>query len=52
MRVKPGDLKSLLAAVVLPQAAGGVGGLATASSVNGWYRHLVKPSWNPPSLNR
>jgi benzodiazapine receptor len=49
MRMKQGDLKSLLAAVVLPEAVGSVGGLATASSVNGWYRHILKPSWNPPS---
>ena len=29
-------------------AAGGVGALATASSVNTWYRDLRKPSWQPP----
>ena len=29
-------------------AAGAVGGLATATSVNGWYPEINKPSWNPP----
>lgn len=39
---------SLLLSVLIPNAAGGVGALATASSVNTWYRGLRKPSWNPP----
>lgn len=29
-------------------AAAGVGAMLTASSVNGWYATLRKPSWNPP----
>jgi translocator protein len=49
MNVKTEDLKSLLAAVVIPQAAGGIGAVATASSVKTWYQTLKKPAWNPPS---
>lgn len=30
-------------------AAAGVGAMFTASSVNGWYTTLRKPSWNPPN---
>jgi translocator protein len=29
-------------------AVAGLGAAATATSVNGWYQTLVKPSWNPP----
>lgn len=29
--------------------AGGIGSLATASSVTGWYSQINKPSWNPPN---
>jgi tryptophan-rich sensory protein len=39
---------SLVLALLVPNAAGGVGALATASSVNTWYRDLRKPSWQPP----
>jgi translocator protein len=39
---------SLLAALVIPQIAGGVGAVATASSVATWYQKLKKPAWNPP----
>jgi translocator protein len=30
-------------------AVAGLGGLATAPNVPGWYSHLAKPSWTPPS---
>ena len=43
------DLVALSAAVAVPLAAGGLGSIATASSVSTWYRELNKPSWNPPS---
>lgn len=29
-------------------AVAGIGGAVTASSVNGWYQTLAKPSFNPP----
>jgi benzodiazapine receptor len=38
-------LIGLLAATYV---AAGIGGAATAASVNGWYQTLQKPSWNPP----
>jgi translocator protein len=42
-------LKPLAIALLIPQAAGWIGALATASSVKTWYRALEKPRWNPPS---
>lgn len=30
-------------------AIGGISGFATADGVNGWYRTLNKPSFNPPN---
>jgi benzodiazapine receptor len=39
---------SLVAAIIVPQLIGGLGALATARSVNTWFRRLRKPSWNPP----
>lgn len=39
----------LLGFVAVTFAAAGIGGAATASSVNTWYPTLVKPAWNPPS---
>lgn len=49
MEDKKQKVGSLAAAIVLPQLVGGLGALATARSVNNWYRRLRKPSWNPPS---
>ena len=31
-----------------PLAVGGIGGVATVSSLQSWYRTLRKPDWNPP----
>lgn len=28
--------------------AGGLGSLATAPEIDGWYRGITKPEWNPP----
>lgn len=39
---------ALLASLALCFAAAGAGGLATATSVDGWYRTLAKPAFNPP----
>ncbi len=39
---------SLIVAVALPLIVGGVGGIATSSSVTTWYPSLNKPSFNPP----
>ncbi len=40
---------SLLIAFLLPLLAGGVGTIATSSSLTGWYPRLKKPAWNPPA---
>ena len=29
--------------------AGGLGAMATTPEIDGWYKTLIKPSWNPPS---
>jgi translocator protein len=49
VKLEKRDVLSLAVAIVLPQAAGGLGAVATASSVSTWYKDLKKPSWNPPS---
>jgi tryptophan-rich sensory protein len=48
----PGGTKGLIAAIssiAIALAAGGLGGLATASSVSTWYAGLNKPAFNPPN---
>jgi tryptophan-rich sensory protein len=37
----------LLIAICL--AAGGLGAIATTPEIEGWYRTLAKPGWNPPA---
>jgi tryptophan-rich sensory protein len=44
VRITLGDAVSVGA----PLAVGGIGGVATVSSLQGWYRTLRKPDWNPP----
>ncbi len=39
---------ALIAFILLCLAAGGVGGIATADNVTGWYSTINKPTWNPP----
>jgi tryptophan-rich sensory protein len=39
----------LLACILLTMAVGGISGFATIDGVNGWYRTLSKPSFNPPN---
>jgi benzodiazapine receptor len=39
---------ALIAAILLCEAAGGIGALAVNSSLNTWYRELRKPAFNPP----
>lgn len=42
------NILKLVAAVLFCQAAGFLGSLATTPSIGGWYKGLVKPSFNPP----
>ena len=39
----------LVASVLFCQAAGLLGALATTPSIGGWFKGLVKPSFNPPN---
>ena len=38
----------LIISLLIPQLAGGIGGIFTASSVGGWYKTLNRGSLNPP----
>ena len=38
----------LVVSLVLVAVVAGVGGLATATGVDSWYRTIEKPPWNPP----
>jgi tryptophan-rich sensory protein len=42
------QVAALLGFVLICFAAAGLGSLATASSVNDWYRTLERPTWSPP----
>ncbi len=48
MSDKVRDLVALVVAVVVPLLAGGLGSIATVSSIPTWYAQLNKPPWNPP----
>lgn len=38
----------LLLFIAVCLAAGGLGAIATTPEINGWYRTIAKPAWNPP----
>src|SRR5688500_17637792 len=38
----------LLISIAIPQAAGGLGAIATQAGLKEWYPSLEKPSFNPP----
>jgi len=38
-----------LCCILLTMAIGGLSGFATIAGVNGWYKTLQKPSFNPPN---
>jgi tryptophan-rich sensory protein len=44
-----GKLGMLVACILIPQLAGGIGSLATMSEIPTWYAGLQKPSFNPPN---
>jgi tryptophan-rich sensory protein len=37
-----------LAIIATPVLVGGASGVLTTSSVQGWYRTIERPAWNPP----
>jgi translocator protein len=39
----------LLLAIALPLGVGVLAGLLTTAGVNGWFKTIQKPSWNPPN---
>lgn len=45
---RPRGALPLILALAAPFVAGAIGGVATANSVNTWYRSLRKPAWTPP----
>jgi len=38
----------LLVFIVICVGAGGLGAIATTPEIEGWYKTITKPSWNPP----
>lgn len=43
------EIGTFLASVALPEAVGGIAGLATRAGVRDWFPTLRKPSFNPPA---
>jgi benzodiazapine receptor len=43
------NIYKLIISLLIPQLAGGIGSIFTASSVKSWYLTLEKPAINPPS---
>ena len=42
-------IAKLIISLAVPVAIGSIAGTFTATSVNGWFTTLVKPSFNPPN---
>lgn len=42
-------LLGLAVCVLICLSAGGLGAVATTPEIDGWYKTLAKPSWNPPA---
>lgn len=34
--------------ILICLGAGGLGAIVTTPEINGWYRTIIKPEWNPP----
>ncbi|MGD0576993.1 MAG: TspO/MBR family protein [Candidatus Staskawiczbacteria bacterium] len=47
--MKPNNLFKLLASIIICGLAGVIGSVFTTPGINGWYRNLNKPSFNPPN---
>ena len=44
------EILKAVAAIVIAQSAGLIGSLFTMSAIDGWYRTINKPSFNPPDF--
>jgi tryptophan-rich sensory protein len=42
------SLLSLVVSIGICLGAGVLGAAATSTEINGWYRTIAKPTWNPP----
>jgi benzodiazapine receptor len=49
LQVKGPDILKLVLSLILCQAAGFLGSLATRPSITTWYKTLAKPTFNPPN---
>lgn len=47
--MKTKNIITFIAAIAIPQLAGGIGALATTPNIDSWYTSIVKPSFNPPN---
>jgi tryptophan-rich sensory protein len=47
--MKAKDIGLLIVCILITLGAGGLGGFATATSIDGWYSTINKPSFNPPN---
>jgi tryptophan-rich sensory protein len=47
--MKYNNLLKLLISIIICELAGFVGSVFTMPEINGWYKNLNKPSFNPPS---
>ncbi len=47
--MKPSDIRHLVIAIIIPQAAGLIGTVFTTPAIPTWYAALTKPALNPPS---
>ncbi len=47
-RTTPALAIGLVVSIVVCFSAAAIGGIATTSSVGGWYAEIDKPTWNPP----
>ncbi|MEJ6490845.1 MAG: TspO/MBR family protein [Flavobacteriales bacterium] len=43
------EIGLLILCILITLGAGGLGGFATATSIDGWYTTINKPSFNPPN---
>jgi len=47
--MKKNKITLFIISILIPQIIGFIGGISTASSVQNWYKGLVKPSFAPPN---